>query len=299
MSTSTFLTKSSKAAPVPSLSAAQSPTFVISPAGKWEGLNLSELWQFRHLIQNMVSRNVKRRYRQTLLGPIWFILTPLMRMVLFSLLLGYVARLPSDGVPYPIFIYSALLPWELFVAGMTRSTTSLVTYMHIISKLYFPRLILPISETLTALADFAISFLLLLVMVFAYRFPLTPRLLVLPLLILLAMALGCGVGLFFAALHVRYRDVGNFVSYLVQIWFYGTPVAYSANLLTNRVPEPFLWLYRLNPMNGVVEGFRWALLGTGVAPDWKLAATGLGVCLFLYFSAIFFHRAEHSIVDLV
>src|SRR5262245_56439040 len=181
MSTSVLLTKSSKATPVPSLSAAQSPTFVIRPAGKWEGLNLSELWQFRHLIQNMVSRNVKRRYRQTLLGPVWFILTPLMRMVLFSLLLGYVARLPSDGVPYPIFIYSALLPWELFVAGITRSTTSLLTYMHIISKLYFPRLILPVSETLTALADFAISFLLLLVMVFAYRFPLTPRLLVLPL----------------------------------------------------------------------------------------------------------------------
>ena len=296
MAASTFSTGSLGADVVPS---SETPSVVIRPASRWESPNLRELWRFRYLLPIMVSRNVRRRYRQTLLGPVWFVLTPLLRMVLFSLLLGYVARLPSDGVPYPIFTYTALLPWELFTAGVSRTTASLLTYMHIISKIYFPRLILPICETLTAFVDFSISFVILLAMAFYFGYTITPRLFVLPFLILLAMGLGCGVGLFFAALQVRYRDVGNLVNYMVQIWFYATPVAYSANLLNHRLPEPLLWVYRLNPMNGVVEGFRWALLGAGRAPDWMLAGTALLVCLVLCGSAMFFYRTEHSIVDLV
>ena len=275
------------------------PTITIRPARGWGSLELGDLWRYRHLLFMLLWRDVKGRYRQTMLGPLWFIIGPLVRMLAFSLILGQVARLPSDGVPYPIFTYTALLPWELFAGAIGRSTGSLVGYMHIISKVYFPRLLVPIAATLSGLVDFAISFVILLVMAVYYGFPLTPRLLVLPLLILLAMGLALAVGMLLAALQVRYRDVGNALGYLMQFWFYGTPVAYSASLISDRLPQSLQWLYRLNPMNGVVEGFRWALLDAGRPPDWSLAATGLLVFLFLIGSAFYFRRTEHSIVDLL
>jgi lipopolysaccharide transport system permease protein len=261
--------------------------------------DLQELWRHRHVLSALVWRNVARRYRQTLLGPIWFIISPLIRMALFSLVLGRIAGLPSDGVPYPIFTYTALLPWELFANGATRGAACFVTYQNIISKIYFPRLIVPTAEVLTALVDFCLSFAILLGMAVLYGFPLTAKLLVLPLLLGIAMVLALGVGLLLASLQARYRDVSNILNYVIQFWFYGTPVAYSATVVNDRLPEWLLILYRLNPMNGVVEGFRWVLLDTGRAPDLTLALSAAALVLFLIVSSMVFLRTEHSIVDLV
>lgn len=261
--------------------------------------DLYDLLLHRHVVAALVWRNVARRYRQTLLGPIWFIISPLIRMLLFSLVLGRIAGLPSDGVPYPIFTYTALLPWELLGSGVTRSMMCFVTYQHIISKLYFPRIIVPAAEVLTALVDFCLSFGILLVMALFYGFDLTPRLLVIPFLLLITMALSLCLGLLLAALQARYRDVSNVLGYVMQFWFYGTPVAYSAEVVRERVPEWVMNLYYLNPMNGVVEGFRWALLDTGRAPDLTLAVSAAVIFAVLLVSTMVFHRTEHSIVDLV
>lgn len=275
------------------------PLRIIRPAGDWESAGLRELWEYRYVFWVFLWRNVMRRYRQTLLGPLWFIFAPLLRMGVFSLALGVIAGLPSEGIPYPIFTYAALLPWELFATGINRSSNGLVEYEHIISRVYFPRLLLPITEVCTGLVDFSISFAILLAMTVYYGFPLTSRLLVLPFLISLSMAMSLAIGLFVAPLQARYRDVSNFVSYVVQFWFFGTPVAYSATVLSNRLPASLSQLYQLNPMNGVVEGFRWVLLGTGRAPDSYLLSTGFLVCLFLFVGAIVFRRTEHSIVDVI
>jgi len=292
--------RSSNAAGVESLPGTKPPRRVeIRPMRGLGFPDLGDLWLHRHVISALVWRNVARRYRQTLLGPVWFIISPLIRMILFSLVLGRIARLPSDGVPYPIFTYTALLPWELLASGVTRSMMCFVTYQHIISKLYFPRIIVPVAEVLTALVDFGLSFGILLVMALFYGFDLTPRLLVLPLLLAMTMALSLSMGLLLAALQARYRDVSNFLGYVMQFWFYGTPVAYSAEVVRERVPEWVMSLYYLNPMNGVVEGFRWALLDTGRAPDLTLAASAAVIILVLLVSTMIFHRTEHSIVDLV
>jgi lipopolysaccharide transport system permease protein len=279
--------------------APRSPVVVIVPAGGWVGIDIRELWQYRHLFPIMLWRNVMRRYRQTLLGPLWFILGPLVRMVVFAFVLGHLAGLPSEGIPYPLFTYAALLPWELFSTGVGRSTSSLLTYIHIIAKVYFPRLILPTSEVLSGIVDFAFSFLILLAMMFGYGYGLSVRILILPLLLLVTMALSLAVGLLFAVVQVRYRDVGSFVGWLIQFWFYATPVAYSTDVLRTRLPESLLYLYRLNPMNGVVEGFRWALFGTGRPPDLSLIVASGITLLLLFFSALVFCRTEHSIVDMV
>ena len=291
--------KSSSQLTLKGIYATRSFPVVVQPADRREGVGFRELWGYRHIFSVFLWRNVMRRYRQTLLGPLWFVLAPLLRMGVFSLALGGIAGLPSEGVPYPLFTYSALLPWELFATGVMRSNNSLVAYEHIISRVYFPRLLLPITEVFTALVDFGISFVILLVMIILSGFPITPRIFVLPSLILLAMMLSLTVGLFFAPLQVRYRDVSNFVAYFVQFWFFGTPVAYSATVIADRLPPPLLWLYRINPMNGVVEGFRWALLGIGRQPDALFIVTGFLTCLLLYAGAVFFRRTEHSIVDMI
>jgi len=275
------------------------PLITIEPAHGWQELNLRELWTFRHLLPAMVRRNVTRRYRQTLLGPAWFFISPLMRMVGFSVVLGRVIGLPSDGVPYPVFAYTALLPWEYFAAGVSRATSSLVSYLHIISKVYFPRLLLPLSEVVSALVDLGLSLVILLPMMVFYGYGVTPRLLVLPFLVLLAGGLSLGVGLLFAALQVRYRDVSSLVGWLVRAWFFATPVVYSPSIVAQKVPAWVVAVYWLNPMATVVEGFRWALLGIGREPDWTLAWAFLVMLALLTGGTMLFQRAEHSIVDLV
>jgi lipopolysaccharide transport system permease protein len=221
-----------------------------------------------------------------------------MRMAVFSVLLGNLAGLPSEGVPYPLFTYAALLPWELFATGVDRGMGCLVSYHHIISKVYFPRLVLPTAEVLTALVDFALSFGILLLMMLAYGFDFSPRIFLLPIFLLLSMILALGVGLLLGPLHAHFRDTSNAVRYLIQFWFYGTPVAYSASLLTDRVPGWAVWLYQFNPMNAVVEGSRWALLGTGRTPDVMMFWSALFALLVLAVGTLVFLRAEQSVVDL-
>jgi lipopolysaccharide transport system permease protein len=269
------------------------------PASLWEKPNVKELWHFRHLLPVLVRRNVVYRYRQSLLGPAWYVIDPLLRMGIFSLLLGGVAGLPSEGIPYPLFVYSAILPWTLFSSSASRGTHSLLGYMHIISKVYFPRLLLPAAEVLTALADFAISFTILVIMGLAFGYIPTIRFLVIPLLLGIAMILGLGVGYIFAGLQVRFRDVGRFVGYLLKFWEFSTPVVYSAAVISTRVPEWVMPIYRLNPMNPVVEGFRWTVVGAGRAPDWTLAVSFFVAIVLLVFGAYVFSKAEHSIIDLI
>jgi lipopolysaccharide transport system permease protein len=271
---------------------------VITPPQRLVFPDLVDLWRHRNVFWILVWRNVTRRYRQTLLGPLWFVVNPLVRMVLFSLVLGRVAGLPSEGVPYPIFTYTALLPWQLFASGVTRSTGCLVSYHGIISKVYFPRLILPAAEVMTALADFLLSFGILLGMMWFYDFSLSPKILTLPLFLGLAMTMALGVGLVMGPLQAHYRDTSNFVTYIVQFWFYGTPVAYASSVLLDRVPSWVSTLYVLNPMNGVVEGFRWALLDTGRAPDATFWMSCVFALVVLSIGSLIFLRAEQSIVDL-
>lgn len=276
---------------------ASSTMTVVSPLRGIAVPDFIELWRYRHIFIALIWRNVTRRYRQTLMGPFWFIVNPLVRMMLFSLVLGKIAGLPSDGVPYPIFTYTALLPWEMFASGLSRSMGCFISYHHIISKVYFPRLIVPAAEVFTALVDFSLSFVILLGMMVFYNFDFSLRVFVLPLFLALTMALSLSLGLLVAALQVRFRDVSTLADYVVRFWFYATPVAYSSTLLVTRIPETLQVLYRINPMNSVVEGFRWALLDTGRAPDGTFMISSFLVMLLLFVSSIIFLRSEHSIVD--
>jgi len=271
----------------------------IGPFSLWEQPNLKELWDFRHLLFVLVRRNVFYRYRQSLLGPAWFVIDPLLKMGVFSLLLGGIAGLPSEGVPYPLFVYTAILPWTLFSSSASRSTGSLLNYIHIISKVYFPRLLLPAAEVLTSLADFAISFAILIAMALAYGYVPTIRFLIIPLLLGIPMILGLGVGYIFAGSQVRYRDVGSFVGYFLKFWEYLTPVAYSVTVISTRVPDWVIPLYQLNPMNPVVEGFRWIMVGAGRAPDWTLGVSLFVTVVVVIVGVYVFSRSEHSIIDWV
>lgn len=235
------------------------------------------------------------RYKQTALGAAWAILQPLLTMIVFSIVFGQLAGLPSDGIPYPIFTYTALLPWQLFAFSLTQSSNSLISNQNLITKVYFPRLIIPISSMLAGVVDFAIAFIVLLGMMAYYKVVPTLAILYLPLFILLALASALAVGIWLSALSVEYRDVRYVVPFLTQFWMYATPIAYSSTL----IPDSWRWLYSLNPMVGVVESFRWALLGTGrsVGPMiW--ASTGM-VLILLLGGLIYFRRLEDSFADVI
>jgi lipopolysaccharide transport system permease protein len=277
----------------------QAHEVIIRPARGFEFPNLAELWRQRHVLLVLVWRNVARRYRQTLLGPLWFIIGPLVRMVVISLVLGRLAGMPSEGIPYPVFTYTALLPWELFQRGVTRSSAAFVTYQGIISKVYFPRLLVPAAEVLTAFVDFLLSFGILLAMILFYRIPLTPQILLLPAFLAMAMILALCLGLLMASWEARFRDVSNIMGLVLQFWFYGTPVAYSATVLDGKLPPALQFLFHLNPMNLIVEGCRWSLLDKGRPPDLWMAGTAAALVLLLAASSVLFLRTEHSIVDLV
>jgi lipopolysaccharide transport system permease protein len=276
------------------------PRLVLRPASRWEVVDVRELSGSWHVFWAFLWRNIFRRNRQTLLGPLWFVITPLAKMLLFTLALGKIARLPSEGIPYPLFTFAALLPWEFFSTGVMRSSESLVTYEHIITKVYFPRIIIPASEVFGGLLDFAVSLLLLLGMTLAYGFPLTPRLLAIPVFVVLALLLSLAMGLLFSGLHARYRDTSRFLVYLIQFLLYATPVAYSQTVISRRLPGWMLTLYQLNPMYQVVEGMRWSVLSTAHAPDLRmLGIVTLLVLVFLAIGAAVFANTEHSIVDMI
>jgi lipopolysaccharide transport system permease protein len=271
------------------------PVTVIEPSKGWVSLRLGALWRFRELLYFLIWRDVKVRYKQTLLGAAWAILQPLATMVVFSIFFGKLARMPSDGVPYPLFAYVALVPWTFFANGLTLSSNSLVANQTLLRKVFFPRLVIPVSAVASGLLDFAIAFVVLLGLAAKYGVTPTAHMVWIPLLVLLALVTALGVGLWFAALNVLYRDIQYIVPFLVQVWLYATPIVYPSSL----VPERWRTLYAINPMVGVVEGFRWALLGTGTAPGPMMLVSTTAALAMLIGGLFFFRRMEKSFSDMV
>ncbi len=271
------------------------PTIVIEPRKSLLHLDLKAIWEYRELLYFLVWRDLKVRYRQTIIGIGWVVLQPLMTMVVFTAVFGNFAKVPSDGVPYPVFAYSALLPWNLFASSLTRGSDSVVGNSQLISKIYFPRLLLPLSGVLSPIVDFAISFVIFIAMMIWFHTLPTWGILALPLLLVLALLTALAVGLWLSALNVRYRDVGHAIPFLVQLWLFASPVAYPVSL----VPEKWRLLYSLNPMAGVIEGFRWALLGKQ-SPDFVvIIVSALMVVALLIPGVIFFKHTERTFADVV
>jgi lipopolysaccharide transport system permease protein len=269
--------------------------FRIQPTRGWTSLKLRDVWEYRELVGIFVWRDLKVRYRQTVIGVLWAILQPLLTMVIFSVFFGRLAGVPSDEIPYPIFSYAALVPWTFFANSMNQAANSLVNNPEMIKKIYFPRLTMPLAATLAGLVDFVLAFIVLLGMMLFYGYIPTINTLWLPLFILIAMMTALGVGLWLGAMNVKFRDVRYMIPFITQAWLFATPVAYPSSLLS----EPWRTLYGLNPMVGVVEGFRWALLGTDTAPG-PMAAVSFIVAFLLLISGVFyFRRTEKTFADVI
>ena len=271
------------------------PIITIRPEKGWQALRLNELWEYRELFYFLIWRDVKVRYKQTALGAAWVILQPFMIMVAFSIFFGRLAKVPSDGLPYPIFAYTALLPWQLFAYAMTQSGNSLVANQQLILKVYFPRLIIPVAAVLAGLVDFAIAFLILLGMMLYYHLVPTLAVLTLPFFLTLALAAALSVGLWLSALNVKYRDIRYTLPFLVQFWLFVTPIAYPISI----IPEPWRAICGLNPMAGVVEGFRWALLGKPGNMSLMMIVSILVVVGLLLGGLIYFRRTEKFFADMI
>lgn len=271
------------------------PVTYIRPAQGWVSLKLDELWEYRELLYFLCWRDIKVRYKQTALGAAWAIIQPFFTMVVFSLFFGRLAQIPSDGIPYPLFTYAALVPWSFFAHSLSSSSNSLVDSANLLRKVYFPRLAIPLATVLSGVIDFAIAFVVLLGMMFLYGRTPTANSLWLPLLLLLALTTALGVGLWLSALNVQYRDVRYTIPFLTQFWLFATPIAYPSSLLS----EPWRTLYGINPMVGVVEGFRWALLGTATAPGPIILVSALAAVGLLVSGAYYFRRMENHFADVV
>jgi lipopolysaccharide transport system permease protein len=271
----------------------QHPVVYLRPSGRFTRLNLRDVWEYRDLLYFLVWRDIKVRYKQTVLGAAWAILQPLLTMVAFSIFFGHLAKMPSDGIPYPLFAYAALLPWTLFAYSMTEAGNSLVGSQNLITKVYFPRLVIPLAAVLGGLVDFGVSFVVLILLMIGYGIVPTLAILTIPFFILLVIATALAVGVWLAALNVQFRDVRYTIPFLTQFWLFLTPVAYSSTMVSPR------WrvVYGLNPMAGVVEGFRWALLGRKEAPGPMLAVSIAIVALLLVTGLYHFRRMESSFAD--
>ena len=271
------------------------PTLRIAPPRGWLDIDLRELWQSRELLYFFVWRDIKIRYKQTAIGAAWAVIQPFMTMVVFSLFFGHLAKMPSNGLPYPVFYYTALLPWMYFSTALTGATGVVVEQQRVITKVYFPRLVLPLSAVIGGLLDFAIAFLVLLGIMAYYHMIPGPAILLLPLFLLLAVLTALGVGLWLSALNAIYRDVRYVLPFLVQFWLFASPVAYPISIIPNR----WRWLYGLNPMSGVIEGFRWALTGHGQPPNSLMAVSTVMVLIVLFGGAAYFQKMEGTIADVV
>lgn len=271
------------------------PVTHIRPSRGWIALNLRELWRYRELVFFLSWRDIKVRYKQTALGVAWAVLQPVFTMIVFSLFFGRLAGIPSGGAPYPVFAFCALLPWQLFAFSLTESSNSLVANQRLITKVYFPRLVIPISAVVASLVDFVIAFVVLVLLLAYYRIAPTTAIWTLPLFVLLAISLALGMGLWLSALNVRYRDVRYTLPFLTQVWLIATPIAYPSSL----VPERWRPLYGMNPMAGVVEGFRWALLDTGERPGPILGVSTVVTILILVTGLHYFRRMERTFADTV
>jgi len=272
-----------------------SPVTIVKPSRGWVSLNLGELREYRELIYFLTWRDIKVRYKQTVLGAAWAIIQPFFTMVVFSLFFGKLAKVPSDGIPYPIFAYAALVPWTFFANGLSQSSNSLVGSTNLIKKVYFPRLVVPISSVISGVFDFILAFVVLLGMMLYYGIFPTVNIVWLPLLLLLTLTTSLGVGLWLSTLNVQFRDVRYTVPFLTQFWLFSTPIAYPSSLLS----QPWRTLYGINPMVGVVEGFRWALLGTDTAPGPIIIVSSLVALALLVGGAFYFRRLEKSFADVI
>ncbi|MEW5745346.1 MAG: ABC transporter permease [Nitrospirota bacterium] len=271
------------------------PIIRIEPSQGWVELRLKEVWNYRELLYFLVWREIKVRYKQTVLGAAWAVIQPLFTMAVFSIVFGRLVKVPSDGIPYPLFSFAALVPWTFFANGLSRASGSLVSNSNLVKKVYFPRLAIPISALLSGVADFVLAFLVLIGMIFYYGMTPTINVVWLPFLLALAFATSLGVSLWLAAMNVQFRDIMYIIPFLSQLWFYATPIAYSSSLLS----EPWRTLYGINPMVGVVEGFRWALLGTNTAPGPMIAVSSAVTLTLLVTGAFYFRRFEKTFADVV
>lgn len=275
--------------------ATQLPHIRIEPTKGWVALQLRELWRYRELLYFLTWRDIKVRYKQTVLGAAWAVIQPFMTMVVFSLFFGRLAQIPSDGIPYPIFSYAALVPWTFFANGLGQSSNSLVGSSNLIKKVYFPRLAIPIATILSGVIDFILAFLVLLVMMFFYGIFPTANVVWLPFFLLLALVTSLGAGLWLSAMNVQFRDVRYVVPFLTQLWLFATPIAYPSSI----IPEVWRPLYAVNPMVGVVEGFRWALLGVETRPGPMVVVSAIAAVGLLVSGAFYFRRMEKTFADVV
>lgn len=267
----------------------------IEPPRGWIPLNLRDLWEYRDLLYFLAWRDIKVRYKQTVLGAAWAIIQPFLTMVVFSLFFGRLAGIPSDGVPYPVFSYAALVPWTFFANGLAQSSNSLVGSANLIKKVYFPRLTVPIAAVLSGVVDFVLAFMVLLGMLAFYGIMPTRNIVWLPLFLLLALVTSLGAGLWLSAMNVQFRDIRYIIPFLTQLWLFATPIAYPSSI----VPEQLRPLYALNPMVGVVEGFRWALLGVDTKPGPMIFVSALAAVAMFIGGAYYFRRMEKTFADVV
>jgi lipopolysaccharide transport system permease protein len=271
------------------------PIIRLAPSKGWVSLQLKELFAYRELLYFLIWRDIKVRYKQTALGAAWAIIQPFFTMLVFSLFFGKLAKIQSDGLPYPVFAYAALVPWTFFAQGLSQASDSLVGSANLIRKVYFPRLAIPVGTVASGVVDFSLAFLVLLLLMLYYGVTPTWNILWLPLLLILALVTALGVGLWLSALNVKFRDVKYVVPFITQFWMFATPIAYPSSLL----PEKWRLVYALNPMVGVVEGFRWALLDTDTAPGPMLLVSATVALLVLVGGAFVFRRMEKSFADVV
>jgi len=281
------------APPIP-MSEPEEPYLTIRPSKGWVAPGLKELWKYRELLYFLTWRDVKVRYKQTVVGVAWAIIQPLMTMVVFSLFFGQLAKIPSDGVPYPIFSLAALVPWTFFATGLASCSGSLVGSANLIKKIYFPRLIIPLAAVFSGVIDFSVAFVILILMMLAFGIVPTLNIIWLPFFLLLAFVTALGVGLWLTALNVQFRDIQYIIPFLVQFWMFATPIAYPSSLIKNELAHT---LYGVNPMVGVVEGFRWALLGTNTAPGPIIIISTLVALAILTSGMYYFRRMEKTFAD--
>ena len=271
------------------------PLIRIEPSKGWSSVKLKELFEYRELLYFLIWRDIKVRYKQTVMGAAWAIIQPFFTMVVFTIFFGRLAKMPSDGIPYPIFSYAALVPWTFFANGLNQGSSSLVSSANLIKKVYFPRLAIPVATVLSGIVDFALAFIVLIGMMFYYGIMPTAHIFWLPLFLLLSLIISLGVSLWLSAMNVQFRDVHFVIPFLTQLWLFATPIAYPSSLLS----EPWRTIYGINPMVGVVEGFRWALLGTNTAPGPVILVSSLVSLATLVSGALYFRRMEKNFADIV
>lgn len=276
-------------------SAKRRPCVVIAPSRGWVALNFRELWAYRDLLWLLAGRDVKLRYKQTILGAVWVVLQPVVAALIFAVIFGRFAKLPSDGLPYPLFVFTGMLPWNFFAGTLQRAGNSLLTDARLISKVYFPRLLIPLASTGAVLIDFAVTLLVLIGLLFYYQISPSWRLVTVPFFLLITTLTAVGVSLWLSALNVRYRDFLYAIPFLIQVWMYASPVAYATTI----VPENWQWIYSLNPAVGFIEGFRWSLLGKGVLTPLMVILSSVAASILFISGLYFFRRVERSFADVI